>query len=179
MTRLTAEEPMFTWMGLNILVNGEKTSNMDSVWKPGLTVPNMKETMSMGKSMEPVLSNGLMAQCILVNSTTTTFTARESTHGLMAVSTRASGEIIKCMEKVLSPGLTAGSMSVNTWMTRSKATENSFGLMVAATRETGKEGNNTAKVFMSQARALRSSVSGRTARESDGSVKMLEPQIND
>jgi hypothetical protein len=65
------------------------------------------------------------------------------------------------------------------WMTRSKATENSYGLMVAATRETGKEENNTAKVFMSQARALRSSVSGRTAREFGGSVKMLEPQIND
>lgn len=59
--------------------------------------------------------------------------------------------------------------------TRNRAMESSSGLMVVATRETGKEVSNMEKVCMLQVKALKNMENGKTAKESDGSEKMLVP----
>ena len=179
MTRLTAEAPMCTWMVLSILASGEKTSSTDSVLRHGPMVRSTRETMNTGRSTVPAPSSGLMVPCTLVNSTITTSTEKVFTRGQTVVNTRANGEIIRCMVKVHSPGLTEENMLESTLMIRNKATESSFGPTVAATRETGKAGSNTAKVFMSPARAQKSSANGKTARESGGLAKMREPRTSD
>jgi hypothetical protein len=163
MTRHMAEEPMFTWMELNIPVNGVKTNSMDSVSKLGLMALSMKEITNMARSMELEHSNGQMAQCTLGSSTTITFTARECIPGQMDVNTRVNGATTRCMVRVLSRGLTGASMSVSISMTRSRATVNLSGLMVAATRVIGKVANSTERASTLLAKVMKSTASGKTA----------------
>jgi uncharacterized protein (UPF0333 family) len=109
---------------------------------------SMKATMSTERNMEQALSNGLMAQCTLVNSITITFTVRVYTPGVTVVSTKENGGITKCTAKVLLPGLMAESTLVNTSTIRNKDTVNLSGLMEDAIKETGTMVNNMVKVFM-------------------------------
>jgi len=148
MIRLMDAVPMFTWTELNILASGEKTSSTVSVLRHGLTVPSMKATTSMVKSMELVPLSGLTARCTSENFIITIFMEKECTPGQTVASMRESGAITKCTAKELSPGLTAESMSENMLMTRSRVMESSFGLMVAATKVIGKEANSTARECM-------------------------------
>lgn len=62
-TKLTVKELTFIWMVLSIPASGLRTSNMDTVSRPGLIVLAMKETTSMVKNTEQVPSSGPTAQC--------------------------------------------------------------------------------------------------------------------
>jgi hypothetical protein len=135
MTRLMEEELTFIWMVLSTLETGEKINNMASELKRGLMGLVMRATMSMGRSMEPVLSNGLMVACTLGNSIIITFMGKECILGPMVENTKENGETIKCMAEEHSNGLMEESTWENTLMIKSKAMVNSFGLMVALTRE--------------------------------------------
>ena len=73
-------------------------------------VLNMRVTMSMGRSTGLGHSNGQTIRNILVSSTTTTSTEKESTLGAMAGGMRVSGRTIRCTEREPLPGLTAESM---------------------------------------------------------------------
>ena len=113
MIRLMDAVPMFTWTVLNILASGEKTSSMGSVLRHGLTVPSMRATTSMVKSMELVPLSGLTARCTSENFIITTFMEKECTLGQTVASMKESGAITKCTAKERSPGLMAESMSEN------------------------------------------------------------------
>lgn len=113
MIRLMDAVPMFTWTELNILASGEKTSSTVSVLRHGLTVPSMKATTSMVKSMELVPLSGLTARCTSENFIITTFMEKECTLGQTVASMKESGAITKCTAKERSPGLMAESMSAN------------------------------------------------------------------
>jgi hypothetical protein len=147
MTRLMEEELTFIWMVLSILETGEKINNMASVLKHGLMGLAMRATMSTERSMEPVLSNGLMVACTLENSIIITFTGKEYIRGLMEGNMKENGETIKCMAEEPSNGLMEESTWENTLMIKSKAMVNSFGLMVALTREIGLMESNMERVY--------------------------------
>jgi hypothetical protein len=109
-TKLMVEEHTFIWTELSTLETGERTSNMALELRHGLMEQGMKETTSMERSTEPVLSSGQMVQCTSVNFTIITFMARVFTLGAMVVNMKVSGETTRCMEEELSHGLMAGSM---------------------------------------------------------------------
>ena len=134
-------------------------------------VPSMKEIMNMVRSMVLEHLNGLMGQCTSASFITITFTEKEFTHGQMVVSMRVNGETTKCMEKAHSPGLMAESTLASMLMIKNKATVNSFGQMVDVIREIGKVANNTERGYMSPVKVMKSTVNGKTERESDGLVK--------
>ena len=92
---------------------GKKTSSMDMELKLGQMVQNMKGTMNTERNMEQVHLNGLMDQCILVNSIIIIFTERVFIHGATEENTKVNGETIKCTERELLPGLMGVSMLEN------------------------------------------------------------------
>jgi hypothetical protein len=114
MIRPMGGEHTFTWMVLNIMVIGKKINNTVMVLKHGLMVLSMRAIMNMGKSMGPVLSNGLMGPCISENSIIITSMVRESTPGVMGVNMKENGATTKCMERVLLRGLMVEDMSAST-----------------------------------------------------------------
>ena len=68
MIRLMAKANTCILMGQLMKVIGAKTNNMDMVWRNGLMVLNMKETMRWARRRALATSNGQMAQTILESS---------------------------------------------------------------------------------------------------------------
>lgn len=132
-----ARELTFTWMVRSTLVSGLKTNNTDTVLKHGQMAHAMKETTNMERNMERVPLSGLTPQCLLVNSTTITFTEKVFTCGVMVVNMKVSGKIIKCTAKAVSPGLMVACTLGSTWTIRKTVMENSAGQTVEATKGTG------------------------------------------
>jgi hypothetical protein len=145
MIKLMGVEPIFTWTEPGTLVTGEKISNMVSVSRHGLMVPDMRAIMSTERNMVLGHLNGRMVQCILVNSITITFMEKEFTLGLMAVNMKENGVTIRCTAEVPSNGLMVENTSVNTLTTKSKAMESLSGQMVVHIKVTGSMVNSTEK----------------------------------
>ena len=108
----------------------------------------------------------------------TTFTDKVSIVGLTAVSTTVSGSTTRWRAKAPSLGVTEEDMKETTRMIKSTAMVPSSGLMVESTSVTGAKVSNTAKVSTSK-RAKRDKVSGRWARELNGSRIPQALQTND
>ena len=136
-------------MALNILVSGLKINNMAMALRRGLMEHAMKETMNMARNTALEHSSGRTLPCSSENSSTITFTERESTCGATVGNTKATGKIIRCMDKAHSHGVTVASTWANTWMTRKTDTESSSGQMEGPTKATGKMVNNMETVCMS------------------------------
>ena len=70
----------------------------------------MKAITNMAKSMELVISIGLMSLVTLASFIITIYMAKVFTLGKMVANMKANGEQIECMEKVLSHGLMEGNL---------------------------------------------------------------------
>jgi hypothetical protein len=88
---------------------------------------------------------GLMDPPLKGNSILIRLKGMESTHGLMAESTKDCGKITKCMVRVFSLGLTVVDTKVNTFLTKNKGEVSSYGLMEDHTRDSGRMESNRVK----------------------------------
>jgi len=95
---------IFIWMAQNMMVNGLKINNMDTVSKFGLMVQDMKETMIWERNKEKVILNGLTEVLILEIFQITIFMVMECMNGQMEENIKVNGEIIRCMGKENSLG---------------------------------------------------------------------------
>ena len=164
------EDFMNTLTEPNILVTGKRTDRMDTVLRPGQTMPSMKAHTRTARSTASVLSNGQISQSILESSSTIIFTEKVCIHGLTAGNMRVNGETTKCMEKVPSFGQMAESILESTSMTKNRATVNSFGQMVDVTEVNGAMESKMERAHTSLAQVRKSMVNGSKAKESDGLV---------
>jgi uncharacterized oligopeptide transporter (OPT) family protein len=123
-------------------------------------------------------SFGLTKAHIMETFSRTTFTDKVSIVGLTAVSTMVNGSTTRWRVKAPSLGVMEEDMKETTRMIRSTAMVHSSGQMVESTSVTGAKVSNTAKVSTSK-RARRDKVSGRWARELNGSRMPAALQIND
>lgn len=103
--------------------------------------------------------------------------AKESTLGLMEEDMKGTGKLIICMGKEFILGKMGGNMKVNTLMTRNKDTVSIYGLMVENTWVNGRMVNSMVKADMCFQMALREMAFGKTAKDSDGRMKMMKAQL--
>lgn len=168
MTKPMVEEPMSTWMVLNMLVIGRTINNTGMVLRHGLMQQNLKEIMSLERNMASVPSNGPMAQPTSVNFTIIIFTEKEFTHGQTNVSMRVNGVQIKCMVKEHLHGLIIEDTLENMQTTKREGTENLYGLTEDATEVNGSTVSSMVRVPMSQVKARKNTENGKKENASDG-----------
>lgn len=83
-------------MALTIMGTGSMTSNMDSVWSPGLMELSMRVTTSMERKRAKGSLLLLMEATTKASSNRMRFAVLESTIGLTENNTKVNGAIIKC-----------------------------------------------------------------------------------
>ena len=128
----------------------------------------MKEITNMAKSMELVISIGLMSLVTLASFIITIYMAKVFTLGKTVANMKANGEQIECMEKVLSHGLMEGSLLGNMLMTKRKDMESLFGLMEGVIVENGSMESNMEKEPMLPLVGKRSMENGEMEKGLDG-----------
>jgi hypothetical protein len=173
MIRLMVKALIFIQMVLSMLESGIWISNRVRALRHGLTVLNIREITSMGRSTALESSTGLMDPATKESSRTTIFMERDPTSGVTEELMMASGSSTRCMAMVFSHGTMAEDMKENTSKTRSKAKESSTGLMAASMTEVGLMVNSMVMVDTFQAKVNLSMENGRKARESSGSMSLI------
>ena len=104
MTRLMDVVFMNTMMEPDLLVTGRTIGSTVLESRLGPMALTTKVVMSSGRNMVWVLSNGLITANSSVSFTTTIFTEKVFTSGLITVAMKVNGVPTKCMVKAHSPG---------------------------------------------------------------------------
>ena len=116
-TRHTGAEYTLMLMEADMKESGSRTSNMDSVLRGGPMVPHTRDSTFRGRSTAMASSPGLIIAHTPVTFMITTFTVAESTNGLMAECSLASGGTTRWRAMGPSHGPMAGGMSETMLMT--------------------------------------------------------------
>ena len=143
--------------------NGGMTSSMARAKSLGPISLFTRESIWLGRSMEPVFTLGTMARGTKESGMKIRSKASELTVGSMVVSTRANGLIIIWMEWAFTLGPMAGATWVNTRTIKSMDTASTSGPMVDFTSVNGCEASNTALASTKPQKPHSNTVSGKMA----------------
>ena len=159
-------------MGLCTKASGKMTYSMVKAKKVGLIIPNMMESTWPVKSMDRVLTNGMMDQNIPESGSKIKLKAMELILGWMVVCSKENGLIIIWTAWVSTHGKMVGAIWANTKTIKSMDTVFISGPMEGCTLDIGKGVNNMDLVSTELRKPISSTAFGKKAKESNGLNRM-------
>lgn len=174
MTKLMVLEYIFIQTEQDMKVIGQKMPKTGKERRSGLMALFLKGLTKKVKSMEKVITFGVIIPSTKETGRIITSTDMELTSGLMEDNIKETGKTITCMAREFTPGLMAGAMKANTTMTKNMDMASTNGLMAESIMASGKKANNMERANMCYHLVSREKVSGKMDIESNGPQKKLK-----